>query len=161
IVFNVTVFVLTIIRSFQHRRESLVHFHTLSKQSGTLGLAEIIVCDAVRCNSVMGLAELANVLTLYVLFTGTLTSSNARGFLRGTLSTFASCISITMMSRLILNLHDTSSLLPSTTQVARPIVFASMRDTTMRPKDADDDVVHDVGSHWPEHSSQEDVNVRE
>ena len=66
-----------------------------------------------------------------------------------------------MMSRLILNLHDTSSLLPSTTQVTRPIVFASMRDTTVHPEDADDDVVHEIELRQFEHSSQEDADVCE
>lgn len=31
----------------------------------------------------------------------------------------------------------------------------------MHPDDTDDDVVHDIGSHRLEHSSQEDVNVCE
>ena len=70
-------------------------------------------------------------------------------------------ISITMMSRLILNLHDTSSLLPSTAQGTRPIVFAPMRDTAMHPEDADDDVVHEIELRQFEHSSQEDADVCE
>ena len=68
-------------------------------------------------------------------------------------------ISITMMSRLILNLHDTSSLLPSTIQVSRPIVFASMRNNMMDPNDAD--VVHEIELHRFEYSSQEDMNICE
>ena len=91
-----TVFILTIVRSYQYRRD----FRPLERWSGTLSLAELIVRDGasdlicallrltkvcrrdvfwvcirnlllnklliVLCNSVMGLVELANVFTLYV-----------------------------------------------------------------------------------------------
>ncbi|ETW76038.1 hypothetical protein HETIRDRAFT_119286 [Heterobasidion irregulare TC 32-1] len=144
IAFNMTVFILTTVRSYQYRRD----FRPLERWSGTLGLAELIVRDGAMYFGVMGLAELANVFTLY-------------DPMRSTLSTFASCISITMMSRLILNLHDTSSLLPSTIQVSRPIVFASMGNNLMQTNNADDDVVHEIELHRFEHSPQEDTNVCE
>ncbi|ETW76064.1 hypothetical protein HETIRDRAFT_119296 [Heterobasidion irregulare TC 32-1] len=136
IVFDVTVFILTTVKWSQHRRDSLAHLDTCEKWSGAMYFCA------------MGLAELANIFTFY-------------DPLRGTLSTFATCISVTMMSRLILNLHGTSSRLPSSTQATESIVFASRRDTMMHPDDADDDVVHDIGSHRLEHLSQEDVNVCE
>ena len=66
-----------------------------------------------------------------------------------------------MMSRLTLNLHDTSSLLPSTVQVSRPIAFASMGNNLMQTNDADDDVVHEIELRQFEHSSQEDADVCE
>ena len=49
-------------------------------------------------------------------------------------------ISITMMSRLILNLHDASLLLPSMiTETTRSIAFATMRGTVMHPEIGQED----------------------
>ncbi|KAF8890463.1 hypothetical protein BD779DRAFT_1517895 [Infundibulicybe gibba] len=50
--------------------------------------------------AVMALANLANILTFY--FCGP--------FLQGGLSTFSSSISVTMMSRFMLNLHETANI---------------------------------------------------
>ncbi|KAK0437462.1 uncharacterized protein EV420DRAFT_1588018 [Desarmillaria tabescens] len=62
----------------------------------------------------MALATLSNVLTFYVcsissLITfGLMCEQLAGPFLRGGLSSFASSVSVTLMSRLVLNLHQTT-----------------------------------------------------
>ncbi|ETW76148.1 hypothetical protein HETIRDRAFT_422723 [Heterobasidion irregulare TC 32-1] len=107
--FDITVFGLTLVQSYKHR-ENLRWFRGLQmERSGTLELVELLFRD------VMALVNLANVLTFY-------------DPLRGSLSTFASCVSITMMSRLVLNLHDASLLLPSQHPTTSSMTFASMRD---------------------------------
>lgn len=116
--FDMTVFGLTLIQSYKHR-ENLRWFRGLeTERSGTLGLVELLFRDGAIYFGVMALVNLANVLTFYV------TSDP----LRGSLSTFASCVSITMMSRLVLNLHDASSLLPSQHTTTPSMIFASMRN---------------------------------
>ncbi|KAF8874539.1 hypothetical protein BD779DRAFT_1566256, partial [Infundibulicybe gibba] len=61
----------------------------------------------------MALSNLANILTFY--FCGP--------FLRGGLSTFSTSISVTMMSRLMLNLHETANV----------GIFSSYNSTKDRP----------------------------
>ncbi|ETW76078.1 hypothetical protein HETIRDRAFT_222332, partial [Heterobasidion irregulare TC 32-1] len=118
--FDVTVFGLTVYKSFQHRSES--EWARGKRSWSNLGLMELIFRDGASPTSVhhlvMALVNLANIFTFY------LTSDP----LRGVLSTFASCVSITMMSRLILNLHDAASLLPSTRATTVPMAFAPPRN---------------------------------
>lgn len=64
-------------------------------------------------------------------------------------------ISITMMSRLILNLHDASLLLPSMiTETTRSIAFATMRGTVMHPEigqEDEDDIERNEQVHGEAH----------
>ncbi|THH16610.1 hypothetical protein EW146_g4061 [Bondarzewia mesenterica] len=113
-VFDITVFALTIYKSYQHRRDS----EWSGKMSwSNLGLMELVFRDGAIYFGVMALMNLGNIFTFYV------TSDT----LRGVLSTFASSVSITMMSRLILNLHDATSLLPTTQATTVPMAFAPGR----------------------------------
>ncbi|KAJ3840266.1 hypothetical protein F5878DRAFT_613746 [Lentinula raphanica] len=61
-------------------------------------LVSLMLRDGAIYFAVMALANLSNILTFYL----------AGPFLRGSLSTFASCMSVTMMSRLMLNLHSSA-----------------------------------------------------
>ncbi|KAJ3761156.1 hypothetical protein EV360DRAFT_38368, partial [Lentinula raphanica] len=61
-------------------------------------LVSLMLRDGAIYFAVMALANLSNILTFYVRVP----------FLRGSLSTFASCMSVTMMSRLMLNLHSSA-----------------------------------------------------
>lgn len=60
------------------------------------GLLRLILRDGATYFIIMALANLGNILTFYL----------ARPLLKGTLSTFASNISVTLMSRLMLNLYE-------------------------------------------------------
>lgn len=70
-------------------------------------LVDILLRDGAMYYAVMALCNLANIMTFY--FTGP--------FLRGSLSTFASGMSATMISRLMLNLHSMANEGIYTTQV--------------------------------------------
>ncbi|TFK31907.1 hypothetical protein BDQ12DRAFT_566085, partial [Crucibulum laeve] len=91
-VYDSIIFGLTIFKTWQTRRE-----HTVTGIN--IPLASLILRDGkylFSAKHVMALANLANILTFYL----------CGPFLRGGLSTFASSISVTMMSRLMLNLHE-------------------------------------------------------
>ncbi|KAJ7151957.1 amino acid permease-domain-containing protein [Mycena filopes] len=71
-------------------------------QSGTMRsepLLSLLIRDGAVYFVLMALINLANILTFYL----------AESLLRGCLSTMASCLSVTMMSRLMLNLHAVES----------------------------------------------------
>lgn len=122
--FDLAIFILTIVRSYKCRNYSLERFRTTkTERVSALGLADLIARDGAIYCGVMVLANIANILTFYI----------ASDLFRGSLSTFSSCISVTMMSRLTLNLHDASSLLPSTHTTTKPIAFAPMRGTGIYP----------------------------
>ncbi|KAK7046512.1 hypothetical protein R3P38DRAFT_3175791 [Favolaschia claudopus] len=84
-VFDTFIFMLTVYNAFR----------TWRRVAPTLNLYTLVVRDGAAYFGIMALANLANIATFY--FTGPL--------LPGSLATFANCISITMISRLILNLH--------------------------------------------------------
>ncbi|KAJ3983793.1 hypothetical protein F5890DRAFT_1520963 [Lentinula detonsa] len=71
--------------------------HTMG-MSLHIPLVSLMLRDGAIYFAVMALANLSNILTFYL----------AAPFLRGSLSTFSSCISVTMMSRLMLNLHGSA-----------------------------------------------------
>ncbi|KAK7455230.1 hypothetical protein VKT23_011103 [Stygiomarasmius scandens] len=62
---------------------------------GRVSLMQVLIADGSLYFVVMALANLINILTFYL----------AEPAFRGGLSSFASCISVTMMSRLMLNLR--------------------------------------------------------
>ncbi|KAF7350271.1 hypothetical protein MVEN_01331100 [Mycena venus] len=61
----------------------------------------VVVHDGAMYFAIMGLANLANIGTYYFAESGLVSP--------GSLATFANCISVTMISRLILNLHEHAS----------------------------------------------------
>ncbi|KAJ7661159.1 hypothetical protein B0H17DRAFT_1337266 [Mycena rosella] len=87
-VFDTVIFGLTVFNAYSATRQlgSLMH----------LPLHRVILRDGALYFSIMALANLANICTFYL----------GGSLFRGSFSTFASCISVTMMSRLMLNLHE-------------------------------------------------------
>ncbi|KAI0089518.1 hypothetical protein BDY19DRAFT_108365 [Irpex rosettiformis] len=89
--FDAMIFVLTLLKTYKERAS-----HRLVRPSD---LVSLVFRDGAIYFGVMMLAQGANVITFYV----------APPALRGTLSTAASTISVTMISRLTLNLHSTAA----------------------------------------------------
>ncbi|KAH9897024.1 hypothetical protein C8Q73DRAFT_438179 [Cubamyces lactineus] len=115
--FDCMVFGLTVYKTFRER-----YRHRMN--SGRHDIISLILRDGALYFAVMASVNFANTLTFYFL----------EPLLRGCLSTFASSVSVTMMSRLMLNLHgsaygrdlsDTSSGYPSTSENATPMFFTS------------------------------------
>ncbi|KAM5533553.1 hypothetical protein V8D89_012769 [Ganoderma adspersum] len=86
--FDCTIFSLTLFKTLRERRRNPI-------TSGRRDIVSLVMRDGALYFAVMASANLANTITFYVL----------EPLLRGCLSTAASSISITMMSRLMLNLH--------------------------------------------------------
>jgi len=76
-------------------------------------LISLILRDGAIYFAVMALANLANILTFYL----------SGPFMKGGLSTFASSISVTMMSRLMLNLHETADIGIFSTNVSTRVEY--------------------------------------
>ncbi|KAF8874544.1 hypothetical protein BD779DRAFT_1678687 [Infundibulicybe gibba] len=91
-VYDSIIFVLTLLKTWQAGRKIKIHTR--------LPIVAILLRDGAIYFAVMALANLANILTFY--FCGP--------FFRGGLSTFANNISVTMMSRFMLNLHETTTI---------------------------------------------------
>ncbi|KAJ7466832.1 hypothetical protein B0H11DRAFT_55530 [Mycena galericulata] len=89
-VYDVLIVFALLYKSFQTR--------TVTRRSN-IPLLSLLIRDGAVYFVAMALVNLANILTFY--FAGPL--------LRGCLSTMASCLSVTMMSRLMLNLHAVES----------------------------------------------------
>ncbi|KAI0310715.1 hypothetical protein OF83DRAFT_1178264 [Amylostereum chailletii] len=96
--FDLLIFGLTIHRTLRSQFDNCRR-RRLRTPSGGLGLVDLMFRDGAIYFIVMALANISNILTFYF----------ASPALKGVLSTFASCISITMMSRLMLNLHEAAS----------------------------------------------------
>ncbi|KII90491.1 hypothetical protein PLICRDRAFT_534861 [Plicaturopsis crispa FD-325 SS-3] len=90
-VFDLAVFALTIRKTYQRRHVQLV--------PGTMPIRALMFRDSAVYFAIMALLNLANILTNYL---------GSHRYLGGLLSTFASCISVTLISRLVLNLHKTA-----------------------------------------------------
>ncbi|KAJ7751502.1 hypothetical protein DFH07DRAFT_774746 [Mycena maculata] len=80
-VFDTIIFALTIYNAYSTRG-----------RMGTMPLHKLIFRDGAMYFAAMALANLANIITFMPL-------------IPGTLATFASCVSVTMVSRLMLNIH--------------------------------------------------------
>ncbi|KIM74113.1 hypothetical protein PILCRDRAFT_828522 [Piloderma croceum F 1598] len=91
--FDSLIFILTLLKTYRVRPR---HDFILPKR---INIVSLVLRDGAIYYAVMVLANLANILTLYL----------SSPILKGCLSSFASCISVTMMSRLMLNLHSTAS----------------------------------------------------
>ncbi|KAH8832092.1 hypothetical protein DL96DRAFT_1706468 [Flagelloscypha sp. PMI_526] len=85
--YDLTIFMLTIYKSWTTR-----HSFWRPESATLMG---VLIRDGAVYFMLMALANLANILTLYF----------APPRLRGRLSTFASCLTITIVSRMMLNLH--------------------------------------------------------
>ncbi|KAF9555896.1 hypothetical protein CPC08DRAFT_695015 [Agrocybe pediades] len=90
-VYDSVIFTLTIYKTWQARRERAL-------LGDNLPILYLILRDGAIYFAVMALCNLANISTFYV----------AGPFLRAALSTFSSAMSVTMMARLILNLHQSA-----------------------------------------------------
>jgi len=93
LVFDSLVFILTVLQTCKGRRRH----HLISLRR--IDIVSLVLRDGAIYYVVMVLANLTNILTYYL----------ATPMLRGCLTSFASCISVTMMSRLMLNLHSVAS----------------------------------------------------
>ncbi|THH16612.1 hypothetical protein EW146_g4063 [Bondarzewia mesenterica] len=113
-VLDMIIFSLTVARTYQHR-----DVWTWSRGMGlrNTGLVRLVLRDGALYFVTMALANLLNILTFYL----------APPILKGVLSTFSSCISVTMMSRLMLNLHE-AVVAPSTLVTTREVAFAIRRE---------------------------------
>ncbi|KAH8835825.1 hypothetical protein DL96DRAFT_91176 [Flagelloscypha sp. PMI_526] len=90
--FDLNIFILTLLRSRWASRTQI-------GKELKIPLVEIIARDGALYFAALLLANLANIITFYL----------ARPRLTGALSTFASSVSVSMMSRLMINLHNNSS----------------------------------------------------
>ncbi|KAI0371229.1 hypothetical protein BV20DRAFT_1017181 [Pilatotrama ljubarskyi] len=115
--FDCMVFILTVTKTFRERYRHRV-------TSGRHDIISLILRDGAMYFAVMASVNFANTLTFYFL----------EPLLRGCLSTFASSVSVTMMSRLMLNLQgsalgrdviDTSSAYPTTSENSTGMLFTS------------------------------------
>ncbi|KAJ6571478.1 hypothetical protein B0H19DRAFT_1130076 [Mycena capillaripes] len=102
LVYDVVIFLALFYKSFQTRADS----PTLRWHSPLLTL---LIRDGAIYFVIMALMNLANILTFYI----------AGPLLRGCLSTMASCMSVTLASRLMLNLHsmDRTGIFSTTTRL--------------------------------------------
>jgi len=92
-VYDSLVLVLTLLKTYNAR-----HRHNFTS-TGRTNIVSLVLRDGAIYYAVMATANLANLLTFYL----------ADALLKGCLSSFASCLSVTMMSRLMLNLHSTAT----------------------------------------------------
>ncbi|KAK1235298.1 hypothetical protein PQX77_001487 [Marasmius sp. AFHP31] len=92
-IYDTILFFLTVSRTYHHWSRVRVDPHVVQ-----LSLLSLMFRDGAMYFAVMALATLSNILTFYL----------CGPFMRGGLSSFASCISVTMMCRLMLNLHATA-----------------------------------------------------
>ncbi|KAF8874555.1 hypothetical protein BD779DRAFT_1678697 [Infundibulicybe gibba] len=107
--YDLVVFALTLAKTWQAGRKIKIHTR--------LPIIALLLRDGAIYFAVMALADLANIFTFYVcvptldppVVHSSVTLQFCGWFLRGGLSTFSNNISVTMMSRLMLNLHETAS----------------------------------------------------
>ncbi|KAE9391893.1 hypothetical protein BT96DRAFT_291426 [Gymnopus androsaceus JB14] len=92
--FDLLLFSMTVRKAYQMRRESEVN---TGKMGGSL--FSVVVRDGSIYFFIMALANLVNIITFYI----------PGPFLKGTLAPFAGCLSVTLMSRLMLNLHEAAN----------------------------------------------------
>ncbi|THH16597.1 hypothetical protein EW146_g4058 [Bondarzewia mesenterica] len=111
---DMIIFGLTVARTYQHRG-----VRTWSSVLGlrNTGLVQLLLRDGVLYFATITLANLLNILTYYL----------APPILKDSLSPFSTCVSVTMMSRLMLNLSEAVAA-PSTLVTTREIAFATRRE---------------------------------
>jgi len=92
-IYDSILFSLIVLKTWRTRKD-----FSMNASRTAVPILYIIFRDGATYFAVMALANLTNILTFYL----------CDPFMRGVLSTFASAISVTMMSRLMLNLHETA-----------------------------------------------------
>ncbi|KAG1811821.1 uncharacterized protein BJ212DRAFT_492807 [Suillus subaureus] len=90
LIYELFIFVLTVIKTCKTR--GLPRFSLISRKD----ILDVIFHDGVMYFAGMSLVNLPNILTYFC----------GSDITRGSLSTFTSCISVTLISRLMLNLHE-------------------------------------------------------
>lgn len=91
-VFDLFIFVLTVYKIC--KTDSLLRLSLVTRKN----IIDIIFRDGAMFFGVMTLSNILNILTYFIGSVG----------IRGSLSTFTSCLSVTLISRLMLNLHQTT-----------------------------------------------------
>jgi len=94
-VYDSLLFILTVRKTFTAR-----HRHELGGLATSVPILSLILRDGAIYFAVMAFANFCNIVTFYI----------AGPLFKGGLSTFAACISSTMMSRLMLNLHEIADI---------------------------------------------------
>lgn len=94
--YDVLIFSLTMYKTWKNRAVYAI-------SDAQPNLVTLMMRDGALYFAIMASVNLANTLTFYLL----------QPLLRGVLSTFASSVSVTMMSRLMLNLHESASANPT------------------------------------------------
>ncbi|GBE87488.1 hypothetical protein SCP_1101650 [Sparassis crispa] len=111
-IYDILIFSLTVFKTFKERSRNVVTV-------GKFDVVSLIFRDGAMYFAIMASVNLANVVTFYVL----------TPLLRGVLSTFASSVSVTMMTRLMLNLHEgiyaPSTTLNPSTENSTTLLFTS------------------------------------
>ncbi|KAE9404329.1 hypothetical protein BT96DRAFT_935704 [Gymnopus androsaceus JB14] len=122
LIYDILLFSMTLLKAYQARSEPTI------TEMGGLSLFTIIVRDGSIYFGLMTLTNLVNVFTFYI--TGVcMLSFIQESLLRGTFSAFASCneissFSVTLMSRLMLHLHEIADKglhVPYEDTLARPV----------------------------------------
>ncbi|KAJ7637350.1 hypothetical protein DFH06DRAFT_1302758 [Mycena polygramma] len=131
--FDLIIFVLTVSKTYSTRR--------LLGGGEELPLHMLMVRDGAMYFAAMAFANLANIITYYS--TGPL--------IRGSLSTFANCVSVSMMSRLMLNLHAK----------ANAGVFSQLNNTTTTLDFQEPEPAEDSGYPLPTASPRQPTLVPE
>ncbi|KAF7350273.1 hypothetical protein MVEN_01331300 [Mycena venus] len=120
-IFDTVIFALTVYNAYRTRRSMIP----------SPNLYTLVVRDGAMYFGIMALSNLANIASYY--FSGPI--------LPGSLATFASCVSITMISRMILNLHEHANIgiLSETTHhvVQNNIPLGSQADIPMIMTDSE------------------------
>ncbi|KAJ7841601.1 hypothetical protein B0H14DRAFT_3457371 [Mycena olivaceomarginata] len=127
--FDATILALTLLKTYSTR--------LLLGGGEEIPLHMLIMRDGAMYFAAMAFANLANIITYYL--TGPL--------IRGSLSTFANCVSVSMMSRLVLNLHakaNTGILSELNFEEAAPLDF---RETGRKPCGPMDEGPSDTAPH--------------
>ncbi|KAI9432964.1 hypothetical protein H4582DRAFT_2082796 [Lactarius indigo] len=93
-IFDALVFSLTVMRTLKMRK-----LHNMEINLSGMGLLDVLLRDGALYFAVMALANLANIFTFYF----------SRPALKGFLSTPASCVSVTLCSRLVLHLYEVAT----------------------------------------------------
>ncbi|KAJ3893403.1 hypothetical protein GG344DRAFT_63814 [Lentinula edodes] len=120
-IYDTLLFGMTVFKAYRARLQPRV------KQLEKFSVFTIIVRDGSIYFGIMALANLVNVLTFYYVAFGIECIVETQDTLfRGTLSPFASCMSVTLMSRLMLHLHKITS----------QGLYAWYGDTVARPADS-------------------------
>lgn len=125
-IYDTIIFSFTLFKTYKERRNHI-----------TPDILSLILRDGAIYFAVMAFANLFNILTFYL----------APPFLRGSLSSFASCISVTMMSRLMLNLHQTATAgIFSAGFPTNDLTFRTIQTAAIQ-LDEDDTELRDFPSH--------------